>query len=312
MNSKVSIIIPIYNSRKYLSTCINSILEQTYQNIEIIIIDDGSTDNSKKIVEEYIRENNLIKYFYKKNGGVSSARNMGIEKATGKYLFFVDSDDMIEKDAINKCMELINEYDYLFVKRINNKAKYKNKNIVCEIPKEEFIESVIKNKINGFVCCGIYNKKIIGNLRFDQEISFMEDTLFLLQYISKLKTIGFVDYSCANYHYIENENSITNTKKVNNHITDFCKSLDKINTLTSMKYSKQILKRKINLIEKECRFLSDKSEYDEILKREDIRDSIKNSFSLFSVIYCMKSSTMLALYYKLRKILKTIYHRFRG
>ena len=95
---KVSIIVPIYNVEKYLSKCIESILSQTYKNIEIILVDDGSPDNSPQICDEYAKKDDRIIVIHKANGGVSSARNAGIDIATGKYIGFVDPDDYIENN----------------------------------------------------------------------------------------------------------------------------------------------------------------------------------------------------------------------
>lgn len=94
---KVSIIIPIYNSEKYLKQCLESIINQTYKNIEIICINDGSTDNSEKIIKDYLKTNKNITYLKQPNAGQSIARNKGLEKATGDFILFVDSDDFIEK-----------------------------------------------------------------------------------------------------------------------------------------------------------------------------------------------------------------------
>lgn len=108
---KVSLILPVYNVEKYLKNCLDSIEKQTYQNMEVIIVNDGSTDNSKKICEEYAKKYENIKFFNKKNGGLSDARNYGIEKSTGKYITFVDSDDEITEDYVEYLLSLIKKYN---------------------------------------------------------------------------------------------------------------------------------------------------------------------------------------------------------
>ena len=95
LNDTVSIIVPIYNKEKYLEKCLDSILGQTYRDLEIILVDDGSTDNSLVICQHYAEKDPRIKIYHKPNGGVSSARNLGLEKSTGKYISFVDPDDFI-------------------------------------------------------------------------------------------------------------------------------------------------------------------------------------------------------------------------
>ena len=106
-NPLISIIIPVYNTAKYLPRCLDSVLKQTYQNLEIIVVDDGSTDNSPKIIKEYATKDNRIKVIHQKNAGLSAARNTGITKATGKYISFVDSDDEISHNMIKKLFDVL-------------------------------------------------------------------------------------------------------------------------------------------------------------------------------------------------------------
>ena len=108
---KVSVIVSVYNTQKYLRECLDSLVNQTYKNIEIVIIDDGSTDASLEICKKYQEKYGQIVLFHKKNGGVSDTRNYGIKYATGQYVSFVDSDDYLEKDAINKLVKLLKKYD---------------------------------------------------------------------------------------------------------------------------------------------------------------------------------------------------------
>ena len=132
-NNLISIIVPIYNVEKYLKKCIDSIINQTYKNLEIILVDDGSPDNCGKICDEYAKKDNRIKVIHKENGGVSSARNVGVENATGEYIGFVDSDDYIEKDMYevlinnlkkeNADISIISNYEVYKNKIIENKKK---------------------------------------------------------------------------------------------------------------------------------------------------------------------------------------------
>ena len=104
-NLKVSVITPVYNTEKYLDKTIESVINQTYKNLEFILIDDGSTDSSKKIILKHAKRDSRIKYFYKSNGGAASARNEGLRHVTGDYVFFIDSDDTIINNAIESLME---------------------------------------------------------------------------------------------------------------------------------------------------------------------------------------------------------------
>ena len=108
----VSVILPVYNVEKYLIKCLDSVIRQTYQKLEIILVDDGSTDSSGKICDEYANKDGRIKVFHKKNGGLSDARNYGIERSTGEYLAFIDSDDYVDDDYIEFLMNLTESGKY--------------------------------------------------------------------------------------------------------------------------------------------------------------------------------------------------------
>ena len=113
MESKVSVIVPIYNVEKYLKECVDSILKQSYKNIEVLLIDDCGTDNSGEIAKNYEKQDKRCIYIRReKNGGLSAARNTGIKNATGEYLAFIDSDDWVDKDFIRNMLEgIVNDYD---------------------------------------------------------------------------------------------------------------------------------------------------------------------------------------------------------
>ena len=102
----ISVIVPVYNVEKYLPQCLDSIKNQTYTNLEIILVDDGSTDSSESICEDYAKSDSRIKLYHKENGGLSDARNYGIERASGQYFTFIDSDDYITKDYVSYLLEL--------------------------------------------------------------------------------------------------------------------------------------------------------------------------------------------------------------
>ena len=110
MENKVSIIVPIYNVENFLEKSINSLINQTYYDIEIILIDDGSTDRSSKIIDEYAIKDSRIIAIHKKNTGVSDTRNVGLSKVSGKYITFIDADDYVEKDYIEEVMKVLKKY----------------------------------------------------------------------------------------------------------------------------------------------------------------------------------------------------------
>lgn len=111
MEIKISVVVPVYNSERYLHKCVDSLLEQTYSNIEVILVDDGSTDSSPKICDDYAASDKRVKVIHQKNARIGAARNKGIEASSGNYITFIDSDDYLELDAYEKCVELIMRHD---------------------------------------------------------------------------------------------------------------------------------------------------------------------------------------------------------
>lgn len=209
---KVSVVIPIYNTENYLSGCVDSVLKQTYNNIEVLLIDDGSKDNSLRIAKNYAAIDSRIRVFHKKNGGVSSARNLGIEKSTGEYIVFVDSDDEIEKQYVETLLSDVFSNRMIMCGIVN---EYKNgkKTIIssASLDKTNFrFYMYADNAVGGFCCNKIYNKKIISsnNISFNCAIKNCEDMLFNAQYS---KYIDSFDYKKnALYHYRQRSDSATN------------------------------------------------------------------------------------------------------
>ncbi len=199
MSSKVSIIVPIYNTEKYLPTCLDSILNQTYQNLEIILVDDGSTDNSGKIADEYAKKDQRIKVIHQKNSGQSAARNTGLKKVTGEYVNFIDSDDFITNDFVIKLLQpyLDNpkislsicglRYNWLktkthkdvFIKPLRSRKKSESKKayILYLLATDGRLYSSV-NKL--------FKKAYLKNLLFDESINFAEDTKFVLNYLKNV------------------------------------------------------------------------------------------------------------------------------
>ncbi len=261
---KVSIIIPAYNSEKYLKRCINSICNQTYKNIEIIIIDDGSTDDTFNICEEYAKRDDRIKFIHKKNEGVSVARNRGIKSANGKYIMFVDSDDWIENNAVEICIKYMEDYNAQ-IGQFNYYFSHNDK----EIKRESFITDIIlagekeKNEIECDILFPYFNKKvkygkirgcwskifltkflIDNNIKFQENLSIQEDTVLFLQAINKVNTIIFFNEYL--YHYFQNGESVTK-KYDDNKLTKNEATIKVINKLFEKNKNKK-LKKAIQLL----------------------------------------------------------------
>lgn len=234
MKELISVIVPMYNSEKYIEHCIESIEKQTYTNIEILIIDDGSKDNSAQIAEQIAQKYKNIKVIHKKNGGVSSARNLGIEMSNGKYITFVDSDDWIEKEAIEGLYNDLKNNNADIV-RGNYYIEYKNrgcikskeqplKNITIEKNSNErnVLElDIINGKVLAYVWLLLIKKEVIvdNKIEFKENIGYMEDTIFYIELLNTDSTIFISDRII--YHYYENLESITKSqnnieKKINN------------------------------------------------------------------------------------------------
>ncbi len=223
MLGMISIIVPVYNATLYLNQCIQSIVEQTYAEIEIILVDDGSSDNSAEICKKWCFKDDRIKFIAKTNGGVSSARNVGIDAATGDFISFVDSDDYI---ASNYCEKLISHIKddidlvVLGLKSFNSNAKIgtviKHRMPFGIYQVEELKKYIIDDgTMSGFTihspCAVLYRKAFIENfdVRFRTNIKYNEDGLFNTEYILKCSNQIYVNYEEVVYYYRVNEASAT-------------------------------------------------------------------------------------------------------
>lgn len=212
---ELSIIIPVYNVEKYLSACIESILKQTYQNFELLLINDGSTDKSKHICDEYVHKDSRIHVFHKKNGGPSSARNYGIEQAKGKWIAFIDSDDTVEPNYLSNFNHTDGVDVQLYAQGykiigIDSKIHYRKLPNKRNISKEEAFKYLEESDISNSPVFKLYSRKIIkqNNLKFDEKTSYGEDHLFTLEYFKYIEN-GSLSSECG-YNYIRREISLTN------------------------------------------------------------------------------------------------------
>lgn len=202
----ISIIIPVYNANKYLSRCINSILHQTYSNYEVILIDDGSSDNSLDICNEYAQKDKRIRVLYTTNGGPSKARNLGLRQAKSKWITFVDSDDYVTPDYLNNFIrhnssdietQVIQGYHTMGYAGEENMTLYPSTkyepHIIREGERSQYLE---RNNLlyNWAVWCKIFSTEIIRkhNLKFEEELWCGEDGLFWHRYLCYVKTIKYI------------------------------------------------------------------------------------------------------------------------
>lgn len=230
-NIVVSIIVPVYNSEKYVGKCIESLLNQTYKNIEIIIIDDGSTDNSKSIIKEYLKSDDRIIFKTQKNMGANIARYTGIKLAKGKFCLFIDSDDWIENNAVEKLVSFQKENDYDIIKfnGITEPSKelknfYLNKGEKAkQITTQEAKRLLLTTNILNNLCFSMYRTEILKRIKsFKIKLSNCEDLLTNLEIYNNTNRIIFI--SNVFYHYRENQNSTTkslNKEKIKKNLKDF-------------------------------------------------------------------------------------------
>lgn len=214
---KVSIIVPIYNTDKYLNKCIESIINQTYKNLEIILIDDGSTDSSLEICKDWANKDKRILSIHKSNGGLSDARNTGLNISTGEFIMFVDSDDFIDSYIVNDLYKLQNQtnadvvcgglYSYCngHTREIYNK-------IICHevvsFTGIEQLKNLLNSKTDCSACCKLYKRQSIGHHRFIKG-RYNEDIFFLFSLYAKCSKIVYTNKRY--YYYRDTIGSITHT-----------------------------------------------------------------------------------------------------
>ena len=220
---KFSIIVPIYNSEKYLIECLDSLINQTYKDFELLLIDDGSQDNSLSICRDYESKDSRIKVIYKENGGVSSARNVGIENAHGERILFVDSDDSIDKNAL----DILNCYQ----KELIAFNAYSQKNEEVKIDQKtleyDFFCGKLMDKLLFSSWNKVFNLKVIRkfNIRFDEKVRIGEDMLFTYDYLKHIYDVDVINNKL--YHYnIRHDSCMNNLEK--DYLCDYLITLESL------------------------------------------------------------------------------------
>lgn len=318
---KVSIIVPIYNMEQYLNRCLESIINQTYENIEIILINDGSKDNSLEICKNYAKKDNRIMIIDQKNSGVSSARNSGLDKATGEYLAFVDPDDWIDKDGIEKMVdfELKQKCDIAFFDyKINNEIQ-KSEKVNLEYTKEtkdEFIKLLISGDVPGYLWRLLIKKDITKKIKFKLDLPMAEDLVFILEILKNANSINKSNE--AYYNYFLTENSITrgsqkyiknlhNTFMLNKYINDIYKEYENIaNTKHISEIGLYLLKMhrdgyEENIIKEEFDFLVNDKKYKEMKQNYDQDKLSKTDKNIMKFIEKNNYNQMIKYFEKLIK-----------
>jgi len=230
----VSFIVPVYNVENYLKKCVDSILKQPIYDWEVLLIDDGSTDNSGKICDEYAQKHPEIKVYHKQNGGVGSARNIGLDAATGRYIFFLDADDWLEEDIFRKISQIIQVKNPDMIQfgfcRITEDGKIMSSFylVSSDIFCNSFEEYEKLNCYHGGICSFLIKREIIENahIRFIENIKYAEDG----EFIFKCTCLAQNFYVCSDifYYYLMREGSATQNKFTVNNINDHLIVIDNL------------------------------------------------------------------------------------
>lgn len=214
MNELISVIIPAYNVEKYIDRCMETVVGQTYKNLEIILVDDGATDSTPALCDNWAKKDSRINVIHKDNGGLSNARNVGLEHATGDYIAFIDSDDWIELDMYEYLLNLIKSYGvevaFCDFVRKKSKSKISNKREQVVIRKDRDLDRyfyrIDGGKSSYAVWCGLYKADAIKGIKFiEKEIN--EDVLFRYEVYKNVRSIVFSNQ--CKYNYFVNSEGIT-------------------------------------------------------------------------------------------------------
>ncbi len=207
----VSILIPAYNVEEYLANCLESILSQTYQDLHLVVIDDGSKDSTLQVMQDFAERDSRVEIFHQENQGVAETRNNLLGKVKGEYVLFVDADDWIESDMVEYLVTLAIESEVEFVmcdRVINDTRPFRGNTEVKSLSQEEAVKDFLHHEyFVGSLCNKLLSSNLLHNERFHRGISYGEDALFVWDILQKVEKIVVSNKQL--YHYRMNEESIT-------------------------------------------------------------------------------------------------------
>lgn len=296
MDELISIIVPVYNVEEYLEECIESIRKQTYKNIEILLVDDGSKDKSGKICDDYLQRDNRIKVIHKKNGGLSDARNKGIKESKGKYLIFVDSDDTIDEDMCEVLYENIikEKSDIAICELYSEKNKKIKKRIeIKNMTSKEAIKEMLCQKLFDTSAGGKLFKKEFFNKIIFPKGKLYEDLGTIYKIFELAKKITYIPVE--KYYYRRRPNSIT-TSKFTDKQMDLFFTLEEIEEFLKIKYPELLEDLEVRALETNVTSLHIISNQG-YKNRENIKllqNKIKNS--IFKYLFSKRLRTKTKIY----------------
>lgn len=218
MSKLVSIIVPVYKVEQYLKRCMDSILNQTYKNIEVILVNDGSPDNCPALCDEYAKIDSRVRVIHKENGGLSSARNVALDTVKGDYVFFVDSDDWLALDTLEVLEEYLEkDYDMISFQRTyltEEKIVEKGNENVKDLDVSQYIDASFLGQYDFFVTTKIFKTEVFNNVRFLEGRNYEDLEIMHRLFLNMKKVVG-LDYFLY-YYWKGNEGAITNTITMKN------------------------------------------------------------------------------------------------
>ena len=244
----ISVIVPVYKVEEYLDRCVNSIVNQTYKNLEIILVDDGSPDNCPEMCDEWAKKDQRIKVIHKQNGGLSDARNAGIEIATGEYIGFVDSDDWVNYNFIRFLYDTIKKtgcnLSACKVKEISENivADYTTESPNCFVYTAKQVLGNCNKEIRAVVCNKLYSKMLLQDEKFEVG-KLSEDEFFTFRIVDKAKNVAYVDMPM--YYYFQRAGSIMNSFSIGR--LDALEAYINRLKLYTEKYPELVAKEKISI-----------------------------------------------------------------
>ena len=209
----ISIIVPVYNAEKYIHRCLDSLLAQTFTDFEVLLIDDGSPDNSGKICDDYAHFDSRVQVFHKENEGVSSARNLGLDNAEGKWLMFVDADDWLDEGTLQLCLNNVGDADFVrFGMNVIYSPSYSvvDKSINQNWNYDEYFENLVGRKTSLSVWCGLYLRKLFekNSIRFNTAYALGEDWLVLYSLLKVSSKIKLIEHPLYNYNLMNSDSAV--------------------------------------------------------------------------------------------------------
>lgn len=310
VNPKISVIVPVYNTEKYLTKCLDGILAQTFTDFELLLIDDGSQDQSGKICDDYASKDERIRVFHKNNGGVSSARQLGVKHARGIYSIHFDSDDWVELNMLEEMHKYLIENnadmiitDYFLEKP--NKTIYR-KHTLNSLLSDNIIYNLLDRKIMGSLCNKLIRHRYYNNIIFPN-LRLYEDAVVLIQILLQNPKVMY--YPKAYYHYRYNQLSLTHSKKSEKDFIAYGDWVDTILSNQHEKYEKNIISLKLNIkvdILLHCSY--DRKNFENLWADTNIYITNTNSISwvkkiaLLSAIYNIRINVIIIRF--LNKLLK--------